>query len=195
MRDNPAVAALRPFARKHRIVAPVSFYEAHEGRPYNSLAIIDADGEILGCYRKSHILDFPAYEEAYYFAPGDTGFAVWDTKYPRLGAAICWDQWFPEPARIMALRGAEKLLYPAAIGRPHGPSTYPVANSKPHWQRTMQGHAAANMVVLAAADRIGVERGETHATSFYGGSFVADETGAVAFDLGEEDTGVGVADL
>jgi N-carbamoylputrescine amidase len=193
LEENPAVAALRPLARKHEMVIPVCFYEDFEGRLFNSLAIIDADGAVLGCYRKSHIPDFPAYEEAYYFAPGDTGFVVWDTKYLRLGAAICWDQWFPEAARIMALKGAELLLYPTAIGRPHGPSNYPVANSKPHWQRTMQGHAAANMVIVAAANRIGIENGGAHATAFYGSSFIADETGAVALELSEEETSVGVA--
>lgn len=190
---NPAIAAIRPLARKHNLVVPVSFFElADDGRLFNSLAIIDADGEILGLYRKSHIPDFPAYEEAFYFTPGDTGFRTWDTKHVRLGCGVCWDQWFPEAARIMALSGAELLIYPTAIGRPHNPLPEGAENSKPHWQQTMQGHAAANMVILAASNRIGLEEGREHATQFYGGSFVADATGTKVLELDEMTPSVGV---
>jgi N-carbamoylputrescine amidase len=191
---DPAIAAIRPLARRLGVVVPVSFYElADDGRRYNALAVIDADGEVLGLYRKSHIPDFPAYEETFYFAPGDTGFRVWDTAHARIGCGICWDQWFPEVARIMALRGAEVLLYPTAIGRPLRGSPGQPADSRPHWQRTMQGHAAANQVVLAAANRIGEEAGAATATTFYGGSFIADPTGLLAAELDETTPGVAVA--
>lgn len=190
---NPAIAAIRPLAKKLGVVVPVSFFElADDGRRFNSLAIVDADGEVLGLYRKSHIPDFPAYEEAFYFAPGDTGFKVWNTKHVKLGCGICWDQWFPEPARIMSLSGAELLMYPTAIGKPMRPMTGEPTNSKPHWQQTMQGHAAANMVVLAASNRVGVETGRTDETQFYGGSFVADATGTKVLELDEVTPGVAV---
>ena len=191
---NPAVAAIRPLAAKLNVVVPVSFFElADDGRRFNSLAIIDADGEVLGTYRKSHIPDFPAYEEAYYFSPGDTGFRIWETKHVNLGCGVCWDQWFPEAARIMALQGAELLMYPTAIGRPlHGTGHEP-ANSKPHWQRTMQGHAAANQVILAASNRIGLEAGKEQQTLFYGSSFMADATGAKVTELDEVTPGVAVS--
>ncbi|MBM3519315.1 MAG: N-carbamoylputrescine amidase [Alphaproteobacteria bacterium] len=190
--DNPALALLSDLARSLAVVIPVSFYEQDGARRYNSLAVIDADGRMLGLYRKSHIPDFPAYEEAFYFAPGDTGFRVWETAHGKLGCGVCWDQWFPEAARAMALRGAEIIVYPTAIGRPHGASSYAFPNSKPHWQVTMQGHAAANMVIVAAANRVGIERGGEFTTQFYGGSFIADETGAKSAELSEEDEGVAV---
>ena len=191
---NPAIAAIRPLAAKLNVVAPVSFFELGEdGRRFNSLAIIDADGEVLGTYRKSHIPDFPAYEEAFYFSPGDTGFRVWETKHVNLGCGVCWDQWFPEAARIMALQGAELLMYPTAIGRPLRGTGAEPANSKPHWQRTMQGHAAANQVILAASNRIGLEVGKEHQTQFYGGSFMADATGAKVTELDDVTPGVAVS--
>ena len=215
---NPAILALQPLAAKLNVVVPVSFYElAADGRRFNSVAIIDADGTVLGIYRKSHIPDFPAYEEAFYFDPGDTGFKVWQTRHGKIGCGICWDQWFPEAARIMALSGAEILLYPTAIGRPtqstarkavtgqtmEQPTTGQVTteevvasepqNSKPHWQQTMQGHAAANMVVLAASNRIGIETGRTDETQFYGGSFLADATGSKVIELDEVTPGVAVS--
>ncbi len=190
---NPAVAAMRKIARRRGVVIPVPFYEEDDGRRYNTLAIVDADGEILGRYRKSHIPDFPAYEEAFYFAPGDTGFAVWDAKFVKFGAGVCWDQWFPETARIMALKGAELLLFPTAIGRPLGEPDSLAPNSKPHWQLTMQGHAAANQAIVAASNRVGVERSEARATEFYGGSFIANETGVKAVELGEDGPAVAVA--
>lgn len=191
---NPAIAAIRPLAARLDVVVPVSFYErADDGRLFNSLAVIDAGGDLLGVYRKSHIPDFPAYEEAFYFAPGDTGFKVWETKYVRLGCGVCWDQWFPEAARIMALAGAELLAYPTAIGRPLKSREEQPADSKPHWQRTMQGHAAANQVPLAASNRVGVETGKDDVTQFYGGSFVADPTGGKLVELDETTPGVGIA--
>ncbi len=183
--DNPAIRAMRKLARKRNVVIPVSFFERAEERYFNSLAMIDAGGELLGVYRKSHIPDFPDYEEAYYFEPGDTGFMVFDTKFARVGAAVCWDQWFPEAARIMALKGAEALLYPTAIGRPIEPSKSEFKNSKAHWQQVMQGHAAANVVVLAASNRIGPEFGVAGQTQFYGGSFIVDYTGAKATEASE----------
>ncbi|MFO1171827.1 MAG: nitrilase-related carbon-nitrogen hydrolase [Hyphomicrobiaceae bacterium] len=191
---NPAVAAMRKLAAKHDIVVPVCFYElGDDGRRFNTLAIIDAGGDILGCYRKSHIPDFPAYEEAQYFAPGDTGFKVWQTKYVRLGAGICWDQWFPEAARSMTLMGAELLMYPTAIGRPLVKGTHEPENSCPHWQRTMQGHAAANMIPLAASNRIGIEAAGAHRTEFYGSSFLANETGEKIAELDDHTQGIALA--
>jgi N-carbamoylputrescine amidase len=193
--DNPAIAAMQELARKFDVVIPVSFYELEGNKKFNSLAVIDAGGKFLGIYRKSHIPDFPAYEEAFYFDPGDTGFKVWDTKYVKLGGAVCWDQWFPEAARAMVLMGAELLVYPTAIGRPVGGSPYDFPNSKPHWQQTMQGHAAANMVIVAASNRIGVERGGGFQTQFYGGSFIANETGTKVAELGEDEDQVVVQEF
>lgn len=188
--ENPAIAALRPLAARLGVVIPVSFFERDGARCYNTLAMIDAGGEVLGLYRKSHIPDFPDYEEAFYFAPGDTGFRVFETKYARIGAAVCWDQWFPEAARIMALGGAEVLLYPTAIGRPVDPDASPFKDSKRHWQRAMQGHAAVNVLPVAAANRIGVEADAGRQTQFYGGSFITDQTGALAVEADESTSGV-----
>ncbi len=182
---NPAIAAMREAAHRWGVVIPVSFFERDGDRLFNSLAMIDANGEVLGVYRKSHIPDFPDYEEAFYFTPGDTGFRVFDTKAGRIGAAVCWDQWFPEAARAMALAGAEVLVYPTAIGRPMDPARSPFKNSKRHWQRAMQGHAACNVLPVAAANRIAVERIAEGATQFYGGSFIADHTGEIAAEAGE----------
>jgi N-carbamoylputrescine amidase len=174
VQGNPLVERFRGLARELSVVLPLSFFE-HAGNAYfNSLAMIDADGEVLGVYRKSHIPEGPGYHEKYYFSPGDTGFRVWKTRYGTLGAAICWDQWFPETARCMALMGAEILLYPTAIGsEPHDASI----DSRDHWQRCMQGHAAANVMPLVASNRIGTERGHKYEMTFYGSSFIADSTG------------------
>jgi N-carbamoylputrescine amidase len=183
--DNPAVSAMRYLAERLNVAIAVSFYERAGARSFNSLAMIDAGGALLGVYRKSHIPDFPAYEEAFYFAPGDTGFMVFDTKFVRLGAGVCWDQWFPEAARIMALKGAELLLYPTAIGRPlSGDDEF--KNSKPHWQQVMQGHAAANLVPVVASNRVGIESAGGNTTQFYGGSFIADQFGAKQAEAGED---------
>lgn len=173
---NPAIARLRAIAAELRVVLPVSFFERADTVLFNALAMIDADGTVLGVYRKSHIPDGPGYCEKYYFSPGDTGFQVWQTQVGRIGAATCWDQWFPEAARIMALNGAEILCYPTAIGsEPADPSL----DTSGHWQRVMQGHAAANLMPVIAANRIGTEHAAGASVTFYGTSFVADPSGDV----------------
>lgn len=179
--ENPAVQMGKRLVRELDVVLPISFYERDGNVLYNSLAWIDADGELLGVYRKTHIPDDHFYQEKFYFTPGNTGFMVFDTKYGRLGAGICWDQWFPETARALALKGAEVIFYPTAIG------SEPIldTDSMPHWRRCMQGHAGANLVPVVAANRIGREdvepceanAGQKSALVFYGSSFIADETG------------------
>jgi N-carbamoylputrescine amidase len=172
--ENLAIAHFQKVAKELQVVLPVSFYERANNALYNAVAIIDADGENLGTYRKSHIPDGPGYSEKYYFTPGDTGFQVWQTRYAKIGVGICWDQWFPECARAMALLGAELLFYPTAIGsEPHNENI----NSSAHWQRTQQGHAAANLVPLIASNRIGRETQDDFAINFYGASFIANEFG------------------
>jgi N-carbamoylputrescine amidase len=178
--ENPAVQRLSRVARELSVVLPVSFFEKAGLSFFNTLAVIDADGEVLGTYRKAHIPNGPGYQEKNYFSPGDTGFRVWDTRHGRIGVGICWDQWFPECARVMALMGAEILLYPTAIGSEPPPA--PPVNSREHWQRTQQGHAAANLMPLVASNRIGTERSlqspEDLYISFYGSSFITDAHGA-----------------
>ena len=173
--DSVVIARMRGLAQALGVVLPVSFFEVERNVYYNALVVIDADGEIVSHYRKSHIPDGPGYQEKFYFAPGDTGFVISETQFGTLGVGICWDQWFPEVARALVLQGAEMLLYPTAIG------SEPVSglDSRAHWRRTMQGHAAANMVPLIASNRIGEERGETCTLSFYGSSFIADPTGDI----------------
>ena len=179
--DNPLLARMSALAAEFGVVLPVSFFERANAAYFNSLVVIDADGRNLGLYRKSHIPDGPGYREKFYFSPGDTGFKVWHTRHATIGAAVCWDQWFPEAARAMTLLGAELLFYPTAIGsEPQDPGL----DSKDHWQRAMQGHAAANMVPLIASNRIGREDGETCALTFYGASFIADQTGAKLAEAG-----------
>jgi N-carbamoylputrescine amidase len=174
LEGHPAVEHFRKVARELAVVLPISVFERDGNAFFNSLAVIDADGAVLGSYRKSHIPESPGYHEKFYFSPGDTGFKVFTTRYARLGAAICWDQWFPEAARCMALLGAEILMYPTAIGsEPQDASI----DSSGHWQRTMQGHAAANVMPLVASNRIGTEKGERHSLTFYGSSFIASATG------------------
>jgi N-carbamoylputrescine amidase len=171
---HPAVEHFRRLARELGVVLPVSVFEQAGNAFFNSVVVVDADGALLGSYRKSHIPEGPGYHEKFYFSPGDTGFKVFDSRYGRLGVAICWDQWFPEAARSMALMGAEILLYPTAIGsEPNDPQL----DSSGHWQRTMQGHAAANIVPVVASNRIGSEQGEKYTMSFYGSSFIASPTG------------------
>ena len=171
---HPAVEHFRSLARELKVVLPVSVFEQAGKAFYNSLVMVDADGSVLGSYRKSHIPEGPGYHEKFYFSPGDTGFKVFDTAYAKLGVAICWDQWFPETARCMALMGAEILMYPTAIGsEPQDESI----DSSGHWQRTMQGHAAANVMPLVASNRIGTEKGEKYTMTFYGSSFIASHTG------------------
>jgi N-carbamoylputrescine amidase len=172
--EHPAVRRFQRLARELEVVVPLSVFERANNAYYNSLAMIDADGELLGVYRKSHIPEGPGYHEKYYFSPGDTGFKVWETRYGKLGVAVCWDQWFPESARCMALMGADALLYPTAIGsEPHDPRM----DTRDHWQRCMQGHAAANVMPLVASNRIGVERGQKYEMTFYGSSFIAGPMG------------------
>lgn len=173
---HPAITRMQALARELDVVIPVSFYELAGQARFNSLAMIDADGSVLGIYRKSHIPQGSGYQEKYYFSPGDTGFRVWQTRHGRIGAGICWDQWFPEAARAMALGGAEVLLYPTAIG---SELLDPQWDSAPHWQRVMQGHAGANLMPLVAANRVGTEHGLNGTKlTFYGSSFIADPTGA-----------------
>ena len=174
LEGHPAVEHFRGLARELDVVLPVSVFERANNAFYNSLVMVDAGGGVLGSYRKSHIPEGPGYHEKYYFSPGDTGFKVFDTKFAKLGVAICWDQWFPETARAMALMGAEILMFPTAIGsEPHDPGL----DSAAHWQRTMQGHAAANIMPLVASNRIGVEEGTHNSLTFYGSSFIASHTG------------------
>jgi N-carbamoylputrescine amidase len=171
---SPVVARFRSLAKELGVVLPLSVFERAQNAYFNSLVMIDADGRELGVYRKSHIPEGPGYHEKFYFSPGDTGFRVWQTACGTLGVGICWDQWFPEAARCMALMGAEVLLYPTAIGsEPQDASI----DSRDHWQRCMQGHAAANVMPLVASNRIGVERGEKYEMTFYGSSFIAGPTG------------------
>ncbi len=185
--ENPAVRRFREVARELGVVLPVSVYERANQALFNTVVMIDADGMQLGKYRKSHIPDGPGYTEKYYFSPGDTGFKVWDTRFGRIGVGICWDQWFPEAARAMALAGAEMLLYPTAIGtEPPNPSW----DSSGHWQRVMQGHAGTNLMPVIAANRIGHEIGVGSEITFYGSSFIADSTGAKVIEMDRTSEGV-----
>lgn len=184
---HPCVTALSAVAKELGVVIPVSFFEKDGPRYFNSVAIADADGSILGVYRKSHIPDGPGYMEKYYFRPGDTGFKTWDTAHGRIGVGICWDQWFPECARAMALQGAEVLFYPTAIGSEPYDDTL---NTSKLWRRAMQGHAVANAIPIVAANRIGLESNDGHEQRFYGHSFVADETGELIEAFGADDEGI-----
>ena len=174
--ENPAVRRLSDLARELGVVLPVSVFERAGQAFFNTVVMLDADGRQLGIYRKAHIPESPGYHEKFYFSPGDTGFKVWTTRFGRLGVGICWDQWFPECARALALMGAEILLYPTAIGSEPQDAAL---DSRGHWQRTMQGHAAANVMPLVASNRIGREQGRAGHLTFYGHSFIADPTGAV----------------
>lgn len=191
LEENPAVRHFRSIARELEIVMPISFYEKDGTRLFNSIAMLDADGTVLGVYRKTHIPDDHYYQEKFYFTPGDTGFKVWATRYGKIGVGICWDQWFPEAARAMALQGAEMLLYPTAIG------SEPIleTDSMPHWRRCMQGHAGSNLMPVMAANRVGVEKvepcqengGQSSSLSFYGSSFITDNTGAIVAEANRTD--------
>ena len=188
--DNDAVKHFRKVAAELNIVLPVSFYERDGNVLYNSTAIIDADGTLLGVYRKTHIPDDHYYQEKFYFTPGNTGFKVWKTKFAVIGVGICWDQWFPETARCMAVQGAELLYFPTAIG------SEPIldVDSMPHWRRVMQGHSAANVVPVIAANRVGTETvepseengGQKSALKFYGSSFITDATGGIIAECDRE---------
>jgi N-carbamoylputrescine amidase len=186
--ENRAVRHFGPIARELGVVLPISFFERAGPVYFNSIAILDADGTNLGVYRKSHIPNGPGYQEKNYFSPGDTGFKVWYTRFGRIGVGICWDQWFPETARSMALLNAELFFFPTAIGT-EPPPALPI-NSREHWQRTQQGHAAANLTPLIASNRYGLERSLQNPDGlfirFYGSSFIADATGAKVAEAAEE---------
>ncbi|NER34067.1 MAG: N-carbamoylputrescine amidase [Oscillatoria sp. SIO1A7] len=183
LEGHPTIARFQELARELGVVVPVSFFEKAGQVYYNSVAIVDATGSVLGTYRKSHIPDGPGYEEKFYFRPGNTGFRVWQTRFGSIGVGICWDQWFPESARAMVLMGADLLLYPTAIGsEPEDPRL----NTKDPWQRVMLGHAVANIVPVVAANRIGSEGDQT----FYGHSFLANHLGDKVAELGSSEEGI-----
>jgi N-carbamoylputrescine amidase len=192
-RDHPCVRALAPLAGELGVVLPISIFEKEGPHYFNSLVMADADGSLLGVYRKSHIPDGPGYQEKYYFRPGDTGFKVWATRHGRLGVGICWDQWYPEAARAMALMGAEALFYPTAIGsEPHDPSLDTAAP----WRRAMQGHAVSNIIPVVGANRIGFEPWPGYpggGQTFYGSSFISDHRGDLVADLARAETGIALA--
>ena len=186
--EHKSVQAMQALAAELKIHIPTSFFEADGPHHYNSLAMIDPDGKIMGVYRKSHIPDGPGYEEKFYFRPGNSGFKVWPAQGTTLGVGICWDQWYPETARAMMLMGAEILFYPTAIGNePHDPDL----DTSRLWRRAMIGHAVSNVVPVVAANRIGTEEGQ----SFYGHSFICDERGDMLAEFGREETGALVATL
>ena len=192
--EHPCVLAMQALAKELGVVIPTSIYEREGPHYFNSLVMIDADGRLLGVYRKSHIPDGPGYQEKYYFRPGDTGFKVWNTRYARVGVGICWDQWYPEAARAMALQGAEILMYPTAIGsEPHDASLDTAAP----WQRVMQGHAVANVMPVIAANRIGTESlispQNGAGQSFYGHSFICNHRGDMLAEFSAKEDGVLVA--
>ncbi|MDP4098755.1 N-carbamoylputrescine amidase [Paenibacillus sp. P96] len=189
---NKAISHFRKIAKELNVVLPISFYEKKNYARYNSLAVIDADGEVLGKYRKSHIPDGPGYEEKFYFNPGDTGFKVWNTRYAKIGVGICWDQWYPEAARVMALMGAEILFYPTAIGSEPQDSSI---DSKDHWQTVMLGHAAANLMPVVASNRIGVEEDDESKITFYGSSFIAGPQGQKVAEAGRTEQAVLTAEF
>jgi len=190
--DCELLTRFQALAKELSVVLPISFFERSNNSLFNSLGMIDADGSLLGIYRKSHIPNSPGYQEKFYFSPGDTGFRVWRTRHATIGVAICWDQWFPEAARIMALKGAEVLLYPTAIGSEPG---YPDIDSCGHWQRAMQGHSAANCVPVVASNRIGTEKGKSCDVTFYGSSFITDHTGAMLVEADRESQDIITAEL
>ena len=181
--DQPTIKKMQAIAKEREVVLPISFFEKSGLVYFNSVVVIDADGSIIGHYRKSHIPDFPLYEEKFYFSPGDTGFRVFDTKFAKIGIGICWDQWFPEAARVMALMGAELLLYPTAIG---SELDKPDLDSKNHWQNTMRGHAAANIMPVIASNRIGQESSNDLSMEFYGSSFISNHLGELVSEADRE---------
>ncbi|MCP4981201.1 MAG: N-carbamoylputrescine amidase [Gammaproteobacteria bacterium] len=190
--DNAAVRWASSLAAELGVVLPVSVFERSNNALYNSMVMIGADGSVLGTYRKTHIPDGPGYSEKYYFNPGDTGFVVWKTRFGNIGTLICWDQWFPEAARILTLKGAELILYPTAIGSwPDSEDTEALS----HWQTVMQGHAAANIVPVVASNRIGVEQGESHNLRFFGSSFVCDHRGQMLQTASEDKQEILVQEL
>jgi len=186
-KTHPCVVAMAPIAKELGVVIPVSIFERDGPLYFNSIVIVDADGKQLGVYRKSHIPDGPGYMEKYYFRPGDTGFKVWDTAHGRIGVGICWDQWFPESARAMAIQGAQVLFYPTAIGsEPHDASL----DTRDPWRRAMQGHAVSNVIPVVASNRIGTETVGANTQTYYGASFIADHRGDLVEELGRTEEGV-----
>lgn len=182
--NSPLIEHMSQLAREFNVVIPVSYFERAGNSFFNSLVMIDADGTVMDNYRKSHIPDGPGYSEKFYFSPGDTGFKVWQTQFGKFGVGICWDQWFPELARCLALAGAEAIFYPTAIGsEPQDPTL----DSRDHWQRTMQGHSAANLIPVIAANRTGVETDDGIETTFYGSSFITDHTGKKLAEAGRDE--------
>lgn len=192
LEHNKAINHFKDIAKELEVVLPISFYEKKNYARYNSIAIIDADGTVMGKYRKSHIPDGPGYEEKFYFNPGDTGFKVWNTRYAKIGVGICWDQWYPEAARVMTLMGAELLFYPTAIGsEPQDGSI----DSKDHWQACMLGHAAANLIPVVASNRIGQEVDEDSSINFYGSSFIAGPQGNKIVEAGRDEEAVLISEF
>ena len=195
--QHPSVLAMQELARRLKVTIPTSFFEREGHHYYNTLAMIGPDGEIMGTYRKSHIPDGPGYEEKYYFRPGNSGFKVWDVPSDdgtlvRVGVGICWDQWYPECARVMALEGAQVLLYPTAIGsEPYDDDL----DTSRMWRRAMIGHAVSNCMPVLAANRIGAEGSQSAPQRFYGHSFICDEWGDLAEEFGAEETGALVTTL
>jgi N-carbamoylputrescine amidase len=190
--QNKAINHFKKIAQELKVVLPISFYEKKNYARYNAIAIIDANGEVLGTYRKSHIPDGPGYEEKFYFNPGDTGFKVWNTRYGKIGVGICWDQWYPEAARCMTLMGAEMIFYPTAIGsEPQDGSI----DSKDHWQACMLGHAASNLIPVIASNRVGIEEDEDSKITFYGSSFIAGPQGNKVVEASRTDETVLVAEF
>ena len=182
--NNSLIERFAALAAELEVVLPISYFERDNNTFFNSLVMIDADGTVMHNYRKTHIPDGPGYTEKFYFTPGDTGFTVWETRYGTFGAGICWDQWFPETARSCALLGAEAMFYPTAIGsEPQDPTL----DSSDHWQRVMQGHAAANILPVIASNRVGVEEDDGITTTFYGKSFITDHTGAKLTEAGADE--------
>ncbi|WP_045507670.1 N-carbamoylputrescine amidase [Kosakonia oryzae] len=188
--NSPLIKHFSALAKELEVVLPLSLFEKCNNAYYNSLVMIDADGSVLDTYRKTHIPNGPAYQEKQFFIPGDTGFKVWNTRYAKIGVGICWDQWFPETARVLALQGAEIIFYPTAIG---SEPAYPDIDSQPHWTRVQQGHAAANVIPVIASNRIGTETSkyiEGLEMTFYGSSFIADQTGALVEQANKTDEAV-----
>ncbi|PSU29302.1 N-carbamoylputrescine amidase [Photobacterium lutimaris] len=187
LEGSPLIRIMSDIAKELNVVLPISYFEKSGNTFFNSLVMIDADGTVLDNYRKSHIPDGQGYSEKFYFSPGDTGFKVWDTKFGRFGAGICWDQWFPELARALVLQGAEAIFYPTAIGsEPQDPTL----DSQGHWQRTMQGHSAANLVPVIASNRTGIESDDGIETTFYGSSFITDHTGDKLAEASRDEEGI-----
>ena len=189
--NNPLIERFSNLAKELEVVLPISYFEKDGSRYFNSLVVIDADGRVFDYYRKTHIPDGPGYEEKFYFTPGDTGFKVWDTRYAKIGVGICWDQWFCESARVMALMGAQLIMYPTAIGSEPEIDI----DSASHWQRVQQGHAATNLVPVMAANRVGIEQGESCTLNFYGSSFITDISGAIVGELERTKEGIIYADI